>query len=395
MSGVLEGIRVLDFGRYIAGPYCAALLADMGAEVIRIEKVDGSEDRYNVPFTAAGEGPGFLQMARGKRGMTLNPTKPEGREIVRRLVATADVVVANLPRPTLVAMGLDLESLQAVKPDIILTTASAYGSTGPYAERVGFDAVAQAMSGNMYLSGDGTTPMKSYVPYVDFATAALTAMGTVAALLHRKQTGVGQMVEGSLLATALTIANAPLMEQAQLGLDREATGNRGQTAGPVDCFRTRDGWIMLQVVGDPLFARWARLMGEESEWLEDPRFGSDAARGEHGELISARMQRWCDERSNADALAALAEARIPCGEVLSPARALVDPHVVEAGFLKPVAYPGTAAPALIADTPVKFSATEAGIRGRAPTLGEHTDAILEELGYDAEAIAGLRTARVV
>lgn len=395
MTGILDGIRVLDFGRYIAGPYCAALLGDLGAEVIRIEKVDGSEDRYNLPFTDAGEGPGFLQMGRNKRGMTLNPTKPEGREIVRALVATADVVVANLPGPTLKAMGLDHESLAAVKPDIILTTASAYGSTGPYAERVGFDAVAQAMSGNMYLSGDGSVPMKSYVPYVDFSTAALTAMGTVAALFHRQRTGEGQVVEGSLLASALTIANVPLMEQAMFGLDREASGNRGQTAGPVDCFRTRDGWIMVQVVGDPLFARWARLMGEEEQWTQDPRFDGDARRGEHGEAISERMQQWTETRTTEEALEALAEARIPCGEVLSPRRALENPHIREAGFMQEVDYPGLARPALLARSPVQFSGAETGIRQRAPTLGEHTDAILRELGHDEASIAALRAARVV
>ena len=145
MKQVLEGIRVLDFGRYIAGPFCASLLADLGAEVIRIEKVSGSEDRFLSPVSEQGDGALFMQVGRNKRGMTLNPMKPEGREIVKKLVATADVVVANLPPDTLKTMGLDYDSLKAVKPDIILTMISAFGTGGPYSNRVGFDGLGQAM----------------------------------------------------------------------------------------------------------------------------------------------------------------------------------------------------------------------------------------------------------
>jgi len=183
VGSVLEGIRILDFGRYIAGPFCGMLLADMGAEVIRIEKIDGSEDRYTIPVGegADGEysvGAMFLQMNRNKLGLTLNPMKPQGREIVRKLVATADVVIANLPAPTLKTMGLDYESLSTIKPDIILTAVSAFGSTGPYSDRVGFDGVAAAMSGMMHLTGNPDKPMKAYTPWVDYGTASGAAFGT-------------------------------------------------------------------------------------------------------------------------------------------------------------------------------------------------------------------------
>ena len=164
MTQVLKGIRVLDFGRYIAGPFCGTLLADMGAEVIRIEKVDGSEDRYLAPISDTDDGGTFMQLARNKKGLTLNPMKPEGREIVRKLVATADVVIANLPPDTLAAMGLDYDSLKSVKPDIILTMISAFGRGGPYSNRVGFDGLGQAMSGAMYLSGTPDQPVKAWPP---------------------------------------------------------------------------------------------------------------------------------------------------------------------------------------------------------------------------------------
>ncbi len=192
MKGVLEGVRVLDFGRYIAGPYCAAMLGDMGAEVIRVEKTGGSEDRYLVPVAEDGAGGYFLQMNRNKRCLTLDPMKPEGREVVAKLVATADVVVANLPAQALEAMGLDYESLCAIKPDIILAANSAFGPNGPYSGRVGFDGVGQAMNGAMYMSGPPEEPMRAYVPYVDFGTALYSAFGTMAALMARRETGQGQ-----------------------------------------------------------------------------------------------------------------------------------------------------------------------------------------------------------
>ena len=303
MGDVLSGVRVLDFGRYIAGPYCAMLLGDFGADVIRIEKRNGGEDRFQAPLTAAQDGGLFMQMNRNKRGMTLDPMTPEGQEVVRRLVGTADVVVANLPPQTLAAMRLDYDSLAAIKPDIILTLVTAYGRGGPYSDRVGFDGIGQVMSGAAYMTSDadGERPYRFQAAWVDFGTALHCAYGTAMALMAKRQTGRGQVVEGALLATALTVGNSLLIEQEVLGIDREPTGNRGQTAGPVDIFRTRDGWMLVQVVGQPLFRRWANLMGED-HWLTDPRFKDDISRGEHGALISARMGAWCAERTSAEAL---------------------------------------------------------------------------------------------
>lgn len=396
MNGVLSGVRVLDFGRYIAGPYCATLLAEFGADVIRIEKRAGGEDRYQAPLTEAQEGGLFMQMNRNKRGMTLDPMKPGGQAVVRRLVETADVVVANLPPRTLAAMGLDYDSLAAVKPDIILTLVTAYGRGGPYSDRVGFDGIGQVMSGAAYMTAEaeGERPYRFQAAWVDFATALHCAYGTAMALIARGQTGRGQVVEGALLATALTVGNALLIEQAVLGIARKPTGNRGQTAAPVDIFKTRDGWILVQVIGQPLYERWARLMGEAS-WLSDPRFKDDISRGEHGDIISERMSRWCAERTSGEALEILGQAMIPAGPVLKPQQALDDPHVRAMGFFQPVDYPGLPKPAPLARTPVRLSDTPAEIRHRAPTLGEHTDAVLAEIGYDAAAIAELRERGIV
>ena len=302
--GVLQGKRVLDFGRYIAGPFCGAMLADLGADVIRVEKVDGSEDRFTSPV---GEVDGneigamFLQMNRNKRGFTFNPKKPGARRVLERLVRSADLVLANLTPSGVVDIGLDYENLRGIKEDIILVTSTAYGAAGPYGNRVGFDGVAQAMSGNLHLTGSPDAPSKNYFPYVDFMTGALNTIGALSAFMHRDQTGEGQHVQGALLASALTIAGGTLIEQALTQVNRVATGNRGQIVAPSDVYQTQDGWVMVSVVGNPLFVRWANLVGKP-EWVADPRFVTDALRGEHAEHISDVMNEWTRSRTTAEVL---------------------------------------------------------------------------------------------
>ena len=394
MPGVLDGIRVLDFGRYIAGPFCGMLLGDMGAEVIRIDKLAGSEDRYLVPVADSGEGPLFLALNRNKKSLTLNPMKPQGQKIVKELVKTADIVIANLPQPTLEAMGIDYDSLKSIKPDIILTTVTAYGNGGPYSERVGFDGVAQALAGATYMGGRPGDPMKSFVPFADFGTATMAAFGTLSALIERNKSGNGQLVEAALTRTVMAFNIALLAEEAIKAIDRPSYGNRGYSAGPSDIFKTTDGAVMVQVVGQPLFERWAKLMGEES-WLEDPRFATDMDRGENGELLSARMQMWCKDMTTKEVLDALDEARIPCGPVLSAKQVLQDPHIKAMDFLQKMDFPGLKSPIPINTTLVKLSDTPGTIRQRTAKLGEHTSEILDALGYSLDEICEMRDARVV
>ena len=393
-SGVLAGVRVLDFGRYIAGPYCAALLADLGADVIRIERLDGGEDRWVAPVGDDGVGAMYVVMNRNKRGMTLDPGSAEGRQIVQRLVATADVVVANLPPEVLRSLALDLDSLRRVKPDIILTTVTAFGAGGPWSARHGFDGIGQVMCGSTYLTGTPEQPYRAAVAWVDCGTASLAAFGTLAALMDRQKTGRGQKVEGALLRTAVAFNNPTLVEQQVVRPNRVATQNRGQTSAPSDLFRTRDGWIIAYAIGNPMFKRWAKLMGEE-HWLTDARFADDLARGDHGEIISKRMNEWTGERTTAEALAALETAKIPAGPLYSPQQALEDAHIRAAGLLGDTEYPGLPRPAPLAPMPVDLSETPGRFRHRAPTLGEHTDAILGELGYAADEIAGFRSRKVI
>src|SRR5262245_33769218 len=215
---ILQGIRVVDFGRFIAGPYCAMLLADFGADVIRVDRRGGSEDRYVGGITESGESGGFLSLNRNKRSLTLDASKPESAEIVRRLVKSADVVVANLPMNVMRGMGLDYDSLRAIKPDIILARISTFGPDGPYCNRVGFDTVAQAMSGAMGLTGFPGAPVRDIAAFEDYGTALHTAFGVMVALYHRARTGEGQIVDASLLATGVTYLQGLLAERSVLGI---------------------------------------------------------------------------------------------------------------------------------------------------------------------------------
>ncbi|MGB7905819.1 MAG: CoA transferase [Steroidobacteraceae bacterium] len=393
---VLAGVRVLDFGRYVAGPYCATLLGYLGAEVIRIERREGGEDRYIAPIAESGEGGVFFQTACNKKSLTLDPASAQGREIVRRLVRSADVVVANLPPSGLRSLGLDYASLKAIRPDIILVTQSSFGDTGPLAERGGFDGVGQAMSGAMYMTGTPGHPVKSAAPYVDYATAVLAAFGTLAALMQRAQTGAGQEVKTNLLGTAMAVFGSHLAEQSALGIDRVPTGNRVQTSAPSDVFATRDGHILTHTVGSGLFRRWARLMGDADRWISDPRFQSDQSRGDHSEEILARMRQWCSERTTDEALRELQDAGLPAGPVHTLQQALDHPQVAALQALHAITdFPGLQRPARVPNLPVELSASGGGITHRPPLLGEHTDEVLRGLGYSSEEITGLRDARVI
>lgn len=393
-SAVLKGVRVLDFGRYIAGPLAAAMLGDFGADVIRIERVAGGDDRYQYSVTTGGDGACFLQMNRNKRGFTLNPMKPQSRDILRRLVSSADVVVANLPADTRAEMGLDYEHLKSIKSDIILTAISAFGDSGPYANRVGFDGIGQAMSGATYLSGFPGQPTKSYASWVDMSTAMFSAFGTLAAIMEHRKTGFGQEVTTTLFESAVTVFNFNIIEQALAKVDRVASGNRAQSSCPADISKTKDGYIQIQTVGTPLFERWANLMGEP-HWLEDPRFTTDELRARNGEILSQRTNQWAAVYTTAQALEHLAKARIPAGPIYSPQDVLDDPHVQATKMFTPMEYPGAFDSIPLCLSTIKMSETPVQLYRRPPTIGEHTDEIMSELGFSNPEISAYRRDRII
>ncbi len=394
MTGVLNGIRVLDLGRYVAGPYCATLLGYLGANVIRVERPGGGEDRFIAPLGDDDAGSVMMQTGCNKRSLTLNLRNEQATTILQQLVGSCDVIVANLPPAFLQRIGLSYEQVKAINPRAILMTQSAFGSAGPWADRGGFDGIGQAMSGAMYMSGMPGQPAKAAAPYVDYSTAVLAAFGALAALMEREQSGQGQQVQGSLLGTALAAFNSHLIEQAGLDINRAPSGNRVQTSAPSDVFATRDGHVLTHVVGNGLFKRLANLIGAD-DWLEDPRLMSDQARGDLRDQLCERLTAWCQQRGTDEVVEAMAEAGVPAGPVLNLAEALAHPQVQASDVLRATSYPGRMKTAPVAGLPFTMMRGSVGIQDHPSTTGQHTDEVLAELGYDADTIKRFRKQGVV
>lgn len=395
MPKVLNNIRVVDITRYVAGPMCAAQLADLGADVIHVEDVGGGEDRTPLPVDPDYPGgAGFIQVNRNKRSIGLNLKSAEGNGVLKRIVANSDIVVSNVPPRASAALGIDYESLCALRPDIIAVEITSFGRVGPYANRTGFDAIAQVMSGATHLSGWPEQPMKSAAAWVDMTAANHATTGALAALLHRQASGEGQRVEVNLWRSALTITNYFLTEELLTGMARGGIGNRAPSGGPADLVQTKDGAIYVAVLGNPMFRRYAELIGNP-DLLHDPALQTDEGRADHGERLSQETAEWAGNRTTSEALAALADARIPAGPLLTPKQILEDEHVRQSGYLRHVAVPGLPEPIPYVQPAYTLSASPASIEAGPPAPGEHTDEILRELGYAATEIDELRRAAAI
>ncbi|MFT3972087.1 MAG: CoA transferase [Amaricoccus sp.] len=388
----LTGLRVLDLGRYIAAPFCAQMLANEGAEVIRVEPPEGATDREVMPVGISGRGGLYLQVNNNKKSLTLDYARPEGRAVLEDLIRTADVLVVNLPGNALKKLRLDYETLRQIKPDLILTTISAFDPEGESRDKVGFDGTGQALSGAMYLTGAGERPYRASISYVDYATAMSAAFATMAALLERRITGQGQHVQCSLLGTAMTMMNPMLMEEASGFRSRRPIGNRSPIAGPSDLFRTKDGWIMVQVIGDVMFKRWAEFIGKP-ELVGDPRFATDSDRGENGEVLSAILAEWCAERSADECLAALAERRLPACRCLSPVETLELDAFRD--YVEPIPLDGAGKTVPLVTRSVLTAMTGRNDRLPAPHLGADTAEILGSVGIDTSEMDRLRAAGTI
>jgi len=395
MARVLEGIRILDFSRYGAGPYCAMLLADMGAEVIKVERIGGEDDRTLGPLAPNGQSFRVLDTGRNKKGITLNLQREKGRQILNELVKQSDVVIESFPCGVAQAIGLGYDSLRKANPAIILVSISGFGRNGPYSQRVGFDAVAQAMSGAMSRTGFlGQPPTRAAAPYVDFSTGALAALGAMLALYHRERTGTGQMVDLALMDTAVSFMANFIAEYKVFGVIHPQIGNSSFYAGPYNTFKLSDGYIFIGVIGDAVWRRFLKVIGKE-ELAADPRFQSNSARGENRHLVDSLVDQWLANRTTEEALGLLEKADIPCGPVYDIPQVVENPQVKAREMIVDIEYPdGMVIP--LSGVPMKFSETPGEIRTRAPSVGEHNLEVYSELlGYSPEEIDNLRREKII
>jgi crotonobetainyl-CoA:carnitine CoA-transferase CaiB-like acyl-CoA transferase len=394
--GPLAGLKVIELAHIMAGPVCGLMLADMGASVIKVEKIPGGDDsRRFLPPAIAGESAAFMMMNRNKRGIALDLKHPSGKTVLRRLLADADVLIENYRSDTMAKLGFGYDDLRKSNPGLIYCALSGFGRTGPYAELGGFDLIAQGMSGLMSITGEGPgrQPVKSGAPVTDITAGILAAMGVLAAYVHRLKTGEGQMVDTSLFEAGITHTYWQSAIALATGIAPGPMGSAHPLNGPYQAFEASDGWL---TVGAGNQANWRRMLEamELRELADDPRFADNATRMQHLEALVGLLAPRFRQRSTADWLARFAEVGVPAGPVLDVKQMHQDPQTAARKMLVEVEHP-LAGKVKTIGLPVKFSATPGKVARAAPILGEHSCDILAEHGYAAAEIEALAAERAV
>jgi crotonobetainyl-CoA:carnitine CoA-transferase CaiB-like acyl-CoA transferase len=393
--GPLTGLTVLDLTRVLSGPYCTMQLADMGARVIKIEHPDGGDDtRHWGPPFLNGESTYFLSINRNKESVTLDFKTPRGRAVLDRLVSRADVLVENFRPRTLARQGLDYTSLSAAHPRLIYASLSGYGHTGPRAQEPGYDAVLQGEGGLMSITGaaDGP-PFRLGVAVADIVTGLFAVQGILLALVARQQTGRGQHVDVAMLDSVAALLTYQAGIVFATGQSPGRLGNRHPSIAPYDTFDAADGPIVLAVGNDDQWQRFCRAAGLDAA-ARDPRFLTNAERVQHGEALRSLITPLMKSRTRADWTARLVDAGVPAGPVRPVNEALADPQLAAREMLTHLTH-AAAGDITVLGVPVKLSETPGGVHSPPPILGEHTDSVLAELGYDAAEIASMRHEHVV
>ncbi|HUE88214.1 MAG TPA: CoA transferase [Vicinamibacterales bacterium] len=383
---LLDGITVLDVTQVMAGPYCAMLLCDMGARVIKVEPPGGDSTRA-MAGSIGTDSAAFNAVNRGKLGIVLNLQQPSGRAALARLARGADILIENYRPGVMARLGLDYATLAAANPRLIYASISGYGATGPSASKGGFDLVAQGVSGIMSVTGEaGRPPVKVGLPITDLG-AGLFALAAILAALHwRVSSGRGQHIDTSLVEAGIALSVWEATEYFA-GRVPERLGSAHRMSAPYQAFRCADGYITIGAANDRTFAKLAVLLHHE-EWLADTRFGSDAARVTHRAALAAAIEAVTVTRTCADWLAALDGAGVPCGPINDYAQVFADPQVVAREMAVPVDHPALGRLRSLG-TPIKMSETPLEIRRRAPLLGEHTEQVLRGYGFAEEDIGPL------
>lgn len=380
-TGPLAGLRVLELTQIMSGPTCGQLLADMGADVIKVEKLPGGDDArgYRDPQVNGVSAP-FMMMNRNKRGIAINLKHADGKAVLLRMVERADVLVENFRGGTLDKLGLGYEVLKTANPGLIYCAITGYGRTGPYADKGGFDLIAQGFAGLMSITGEaGGAPAKNGNAVSDMNAGILGALGIVAAYVHKLKTGEGQIVDTSLSDAALQQLYWHAAIFFATGRSSTPTGSAHVLTAPYQAFQASDGWINIGGANQANWERIAEVLGH-AEWREDPRFRTNSERMAHLDELVALMNAVLRTKTRAEWQAAFDAAGVPAGPVHTVGEALTHPQTLARGMVVELDHPQAGATRALG-CPIHFSATPAAVTRPAPLLGEHTRELLRECGY--------------
>lgn len=395
-KGPLAGLRVIEMAHVMSGPVGGLFLADMGADVIKVEKVDGGDDtRRTVPPAINGEAASFMILNRNKRGVAVDAKSPEGREVIRRLMSTADVVLENYRPGALKRMGLSYDDIREINPGLIYCTISGFGNDGPYAQRAGYDLISQGMSGLMSLTGEGPgrEPVKVGVPVGDVTAGILAATGILAAYIEKLRTGQGQYVDTSLLEASMIHTYWPAALAFATGKSAGPMGSAHPIAAPYQAFRTSDGWVNIGAIGNSNWARVSEVLDLPS-LKTDPRFADNAGRmANRSELVSV-IEQALQSRRTEEWVIEFERAGVPAGPVRNMIQVLEDPHTIARKMVVEVDHP-IAGKVKGLGCPIKFSHGDGVTNKPAPLLGQHTQEVLLEAGFTPDEIARLCEDKVV
>lgn len=386
----LDGIRVIDLSRVIAGPWCGALLADLGADVIKVEDTGPGDESRTWPPHKDGEAAAYLLFNRNKRGIALDLKTPEAVEVVKRLVKDADVVIENFRTGTMESFGLGYDVLSQINPRLIYCSVSAFGRTGPRKDSPGYEALMQAFSGIMSITGEpGGQPVRAGVSFLDLTTGILCALGVSNAIIQRGRTGLGQRVDGSLLETAVSLLAFHAEGYLLTGALPRALGSGHPSLSPYRNFKCRDGqWIFIAAANDRFWQKLAKALGR-SDLAADPRFEKNQGRVANRGELEGILERTIGELDREPLLKRLEEADVPATPVNTVDQVMNDPQTAERGIVQRVTHPKLGEIPVVG-TPLHFSRMSPGVRRAAPLRGEHTDTILAGLGYSTAEIKTLR-----
>jgi crotonobetainyl-CoA:carnitine CoA-transferase CaiB-like acyl-CoA transferase len=386
----LDGIRVIDLSRVIAGPWCGALLADLGADVIKVEDTGPGDESRTWPPHKDGEAAAYLLFNRNKRGIALDLKTPEAVEVVKRLVKDADVVIENFRTGTMESFGLGYDVLERINPRLIYCSVSAFGRTGPRKDSPGYEALMQAFSGIMSITGEpGGQPVRAGVSFLDLTTGILCALGVSNAIIQREKTGLGQRVDGSLLETAVSLLAFHAEGYLLTGALPRALGSGHPSLSPYRNFKCGDGqWIFIAAANDRFWQKLAKALGL-TDLAADPRFEKNQGRVANRAELEGILERTIGALDREPLLKRLEEADVPATPVNTVDQVMNDPQTAERGIVQRVTHPKLGEIPVVG-TPLHFSRMSPGVRTAAPLRGEHTDTVLASLGYTAAEIDTLR-----